>query len=394
MPAEDKPYHVYRGGREKGRVPLPPEGEGRRGRREGAAPGDGGAQPPRPVRRRRRFRPSRLVPLLLGVAVMLAIVWGVVGYFQLRSGVQEANARLPREALAALSPTAPSGVKSILLLGTDHSTVASRRADEHSDSMTLLWADSGTHRLAFLTITRDMRAQIPGHGVGKIGTAYQLGGPALAIEAIRQLTGLPVNRVAIVDFGSFQKLIDEVGGVTIDVPKPIRSKFDCPYDAARCASWQGWRFGKGKQHMDGKRALIYSRVRKNALDPADTDISRGQRQQQVLQAVQSQLASVSTYFRLPFVGADLLKPLATNLSVGDFLSLGWLSYRASASRTLHCRLGGDGRLVDGQSMIVGNEDNVSVVQMVTGVSAPQPPRPGSGLFGAGCRVGKHVVPGQ
>lgn len=393
MPAEDKPYRVYRGGREKGSVPQPAGEEGRSGRREPVAPAGDGTPPPR-RRRRRRFRPGRAIPLLLALVVVLAVVWGVVGYFQLRSGVQDANGRLPREAAAALSPSAPSGVKSILLLGTDHSSLASRQADEHSDSITLLWADSGKHRIAYLTIPRDLRAEIPGYGIGKIGTAYQYGGPALAIKAVQLLTGLPVNRVAIVDFGSFRQLIDEIGGVTIDVPGPILSKFDCPYDAARCASWEGWRFTKGTQHMDGKRALIYSRVRKNALNPADTDISRGQRQQQVLQAVQSKLASVSTYLRLPFVGAGLLKPLSTDLSVDDFLSLAWLAYRTSATRTLHCRLGGDGRVVGGQSMIVGNEDNVAVIQMVTGQSAPQPPRPGGGLFAAGCRVGKHVVPGQ
>ena len=52
--------------------------------------------------------------------------------------------------------------------------------------------------------------------------------------------------------------------MTIDVPKPILSdKFDCPYSAARCESWKGWRFAKGSQHMNGERALIYSRVRVN-----------------------------------------------------------------------------------------------------------------------------------
>ena len=90
--------------------------------------------------------------------------------------------------------------------------------------------------------------------------------------------------------------------------------------------------------MSGHRALIYSRVRKNPLNPAETDITRGERNQQVLQALMCKLSSVSTFLRLPFDGRDLTKPLATDLSPNDFAGLGWPKFRAG--RTLHCRLGG------------------------------------------------------
>ena len=81
------------------------------------------------------------------------------------------------------------------------------------------------------------------------------------------------------DFDDFRSVIDTLGGITIDVPEPILSnRFDCPYATdARCQQWQGWRFEKGKQEMSGKRALIYSRVRENRLDPAENDLTRGER---------------------------------------------------------------------------------------------------------------------
>ena len=106
-------------------------------------------------------------------------------------------------------------------------------------------------------------------------------------------------------------MIDAIGGIEIDVPKPILSnKFECPYATdARCEQWQGWRFGKGKQKMDGRRALIYSRIRQNRLDPADNDLTRGGRQQAVVEAMTSKLAGPGTFFRLPFIGGDLAKPL-------------------------------------------------------------------------------------
>ena len=89
----------------------------------------------------------------------------------------------------------------------------------------------------------------------------------------------------LIDFEDFKALIDAIGGIEINVPKPILSnKFDCPYDAdARCETWPGWRFGKGKQQMDGQRALIYSRIRQNRLDPSDNDITRAERQQAVVE---------------------------------------------------------------------------------------------------------------
>jgi len=180
---------------------------------------------------------------------------------------------------------------------------------------------------------------------------------------------------------SFMKLVDAVGGIDVNVPAPILSnRFDCPFSSSsRCSSWPGWRFKKGVQHMDGHRALIYSRIRENRLNPADTDITRGQRQQQVMQATLSTLASPSTFVRLPFRGGDLLKPLATDMSAAQFVQLGWVKFRAGS--TLHCRLGGKDY---GDGYITGDEENIAVIQMVLGKSAPQPPPPGSGLYGAGC----------
>jgi hypothetical protein len=79
--------------------------------------------------------------------------------------------------------------------------------------------------------------------------------------------------------------------------------------------------------------------------------------------------------------------LTTDLSAWQFIQLGWVLKRANASSTLHCRLGGTSASYG--SDIIGNEDNIAVIAMVTGQSAPQPPRPGGGLFAPGCLVGNR-----
>jgi LCP family protein required for cell wall assembly len=386
MPASgEKPYRVYRGGRVKGRVPLPGrEREEERERQLYRADGT-----PVVRRPRRRWSWRRWILVVLVAFVLFLIVWGVAGYFSVRSGVADANRRLAqgvRTALTQQNGLLLSHPSNILLLGTDHATngQAGRSTDEHSDSIMLLRTDPGRHRLTYLSIPRDLRAAIPGVGQSKINAAMQIGGPKLAIRTVSELTGLPINHVVVVDFSAFVKLIDALGGIDVNVPENILSnRFDCPYaSAARCQEWQGWRFHKGVQHLSGHQALIYSRIRENRLNPADTDISRGQHQQQVMQATLSKLASASTFFRLPFAGGSFLTPLSTDLSTWDFIQLAWVKFRAG--NTLHCRLGGKNY---GDGYITGGQENIAVIQMVLGNSAPQPPPPGSGLFGAGCISG-------
>ena len=328
--------------------------------------------------------------MTLTLVVLLLIAWAVASYFALASGVDEANARLPARTGSALNTQNGlllSRASNILLLGTDESRHVSRQGFRRSDSIMLVRSDPKRHRVAYLSIPRDLRVDIPGRGNDKINSAFQIGGAPLAIRTVRRVTGLPIHHVVIVNFNDFSKVIDEMGGVTVDVPNPILSnRFDCPYSAGRCESWEGWRFEKGPQKMDGKRALVYSRIRENRLNPAESDITRGERQQRVVNAMTSELTSFGTLARMPFIGDTLLAPLATDLSPGELLQLGWVKFRAGG-RALHCRLGGVPTNIGGGSYIVGGEENRNVIAMVVGASAPQPPYPRSNPFAPGCLVG-------
>jgi polyisoprenyl-teichoic acid--peptidoglycan teichoic acid transferase len=384
MATGDKPYRVYRGGRTKGKVPGIPRPE-----RDGRRPG----RPvllPEPRRRRLRRRTAILLGILL--IVVLSVAWLVLGYLQVREGVAAANERLDPAAQAAL--TERSGLllnqpTTIALFGTDHAaTVVERASARRADSILLLRIDPRRNRIAYLSIPRDLRVDIPGHSASKINTAFQLGGPALALRTVRNFTGIPIDHVVVVDFSDFTQLVDAVGGITIDNPRPILSnRFDCPYPTQeRCQQWQGWRFRKGEIELDGYRALIYSRVRENRLDPGDTDLTRGERQQRVMQAITSKIASPGTLARLPIVGEDLARPLATDLSTWEFMQLGWRKFRADDARTLRCRLGGEPSSYGGESILVPSEDNRNVISMFLGASAPQPPARGL-PFAPGCTTG-------
>jgi LCP family protein required for cell wall assembly len=305
------------------------------------------------------------------------IAWGVLGFLSFSSGVGKANDRLPRKAenrLAEQDGSLLSNPTTLLVIGTDGGSAPGRGGARRSDSLLLIRTDPSKNRLSYLSIPRDLRVDIPGFGSGKINSANQFGGPALTIATVRALTGLPIQHVVVVDFDGFKDLIDALGGIDINVPKPILSnKFDCPYPPKRCADWKGWRFGKGRRHMDGRHALVYSRIRTNQLDPSDTDISRTARQQAVAEAVGNKVASAGTFFKLPFMGDSLAAPVATDLSAWELARLGWVRFRADDKRSLHCRLGGTPETIGGESVLVGSEDNVDVVSMFLRRSAPLAP---------------------
>jgi polyisoprenyl-teichoic acid--peptidoglycan teichoic acid transferase len=375
----DKPYRVYKGGRTRGRVPLSPRPERDRAARDAG------------VRTARRPRWGRRVGVTLVLLFLLLVVWVALSYLSFRDGVEAANARLPqavRANLAQQDGLLMSKPSLILLLGTDGDRTAAREDARRSDSILIVRTDPSRHRLAYLSIPRDLRVDIPGHGPNKINTAFQLGGPVLAMKTVRALTGLQLNHVVLVDFQDFREVIDALGGVEIDVPAPIVSnRFDCPYATeARCRQWDGWRFEKGRQTMDGRRALIYSRIRENRLDLSENDLTRGGRQQEVVEAMTDKIVGPRTFVRLPFVGDDLMKPLTTDLSPGQLLQLGWVRFRANSSRALHCRLGGEPQSIGGESVLIGTEENTAAIAMFIGRSAAQPPPPGT-TFGAGCVVG-------
>jgi LCP family protein required for cell wall assembly len=385
--SKDKPYRVYRGGRAKG--PIRPESL-----KEDIKGLDGDAyayKGPKRPRKPRRWRRGILL-VVLGV-VILFLVWALLGYLAFRSGMKDANKRLDPLAARALAPQEGlmlSNASNILVLGADTGSKSRRGTQGRSDTIVLIRTDPDHHRIALLSIPRDLRVDIPRHGEEKINAAYAFGGPTLAIKTVERVTGLPINHVVVVDFGTFDEVVDTLGGITVNVPHAILSnKFECPrHTRAQCARWPGWRFRKGEQTMDGHQALIYSRIRENQLNPSESDFTRGERQQAVIQAIADEVTSFSTFVKAPFIGDDLVRPLATDLSAAQVLQLGWVKRRTPSSGWLRCRLGGTVADIGGVSYVIGSEENGLVIGMITGKTAPQPPRPGSGLFGPGCRVGK------
>lgn len=391
MAPEEKPYRVYRGGRVKGKVPSAAERPVRSSRsrlpwqkKQSSRAGGAGYRGPGARPRRRAW--IRWTGIGAATLFVLFVIWAITSWLSFASGVSDANKRLDPNAKAALTKQGGlllSHSTTVLLLGTDNANISGRQTDRHSDSIMLMRTDPSHHRIYYLSIPRDLVVPIPGYPTQKINAAFQIGGPALAIKTIGQFTGLPINHVVVVNFAAFKDLINAIGGITVNVPETIRSNhFDCPYPTqAACAKWPGWRFHKGAQHMNGERALIYSRIRENTLNPADNDITRGGRQQAVMDATLSQLTSFGNLLSMPFDGSNVAKPLTTDMSAWQLVQFGWVRFRASSGSSVHCRLGGD---LGAGGTGSPSEDDPATIAMFLGKSAPQPP---TDAFGPGCVIG-------
>ena len=162
-----------------------------------------------------------------------------------------------------------------MLIGSDQRAKDSRDyqgTDARSDTMILIRLDPSKKATALLSIPRDLKVAIPGHGVGKINAAYSYGGAKLTLETMKQLTGLRINHVINVDFRGFVNAVNRLGCVYIDIDR--RYLQQPGGDGYAAIDLQ-----PGYQRLCGRNALSYVRFRHT-----DTDIVRAARQQQLPRA--------------------------------------------------------------------------------------------------------------
>lgn len=174
--------------------------------------------------------------------------------------------------------------------------------------------------VSLLSIPRDLWVEIPGHGEARINEAFQDGGPFEAMMTVQQNLGVPVNYYALVSYEAFEKLIDDLGGVTIDVPQDID---DPTFPAADEIHYEPFHITQGIHHLNGHEALRYARTRH-----ADTDFGRAGRQQQVLMAVKEQLMKPANWVKLPTIMRDVRALVRTNFPFDQAAALGLRLLRA------------------------------------------------------------------
>ncbi len=245
----------------------------------------------------------------------------------------------------------------ILLLGLDARDWEAEQGPPRSDSMILVSVDPATKSAGMLSIPRDLWVNLPnGFGYGKINTAYMLGeayqmdggGPGMAMQAVSDLLGMPVQYYARVDFETFVRFVDEIGGVKIEVPETITVDL----------------IGKGTQKtlqpgvqtLSGDIALAYARAR----NTAGSDFDRAERQQQVLLAIRDRIVAFDMLpmlvQRAPYLYYQMQEGIDTNLTFDYLLKLAWLMKDIPPENIHHGVIGPEqveiGTSYDGQSILI------------------------------------------
>ncbi len=303
-------YAEEPGPRGTGQVPSAAGGSGRAAWPEQPpvhrAPGPPTTGRPGPrTGRRRRFRGQpgrrgRRIVLVAGSIVLVLAVALVGSYFYL-------NSKLNRSvALPAFS--GQSAGQNWLIVGSDSRQGLSQQqivslhvgddfGTENSDSLLLLHIGSG--RPVLLSIPRDSYVPIPGHGDNKINAALGFGGPSLLIETVEQVTGLRINHYMGIGFGGLVSVVNQVGGVTMCLPKALHD-----YDS-------GANIPAGCHNLDGAQALAFVRDRHSF---ADEDLQRIADQRAFLKALLDKATSPGVYLN-PFVALPFGSAAASSLSV-------------------------------------------------------------------------------
>lgn len=250
--------------------------------------------------------------------------WAYNYYFVLPE--KEAKNQIEQEEKEKSEIAKQLGNYTILLLGLDKTTNDTNR----TDTIMVVNIEAEERKAKILSIPRDTRVKIKGH-LDKINAAYVYGGVPLTKEVINDFLGIEVDRYLLVNFQSLIDVVDALEGIEVDVPvrmyKPLEDIDLHP----------------GKQTIDGRGALAYSRFR----DTSEGDIGRVKRQQEVIKLIGEKATSLQGLQKTPSLINILLENVETDIPKREMLALAKLSPDIMDNEITTLILPGESKKVDG-----------------------------------------------
>jgi LCP family protein required for cell wall assembly len=280
----------------------------------------------------RSMRGDRATWIVVGVSLVLAMVVGYLVFNTVRKvvtglasgttnpfglSVDATNAAqgtaLPGEIALPIieeTPQAWDGTErvTILIMGLDFRDWQSGDGPPRTDTMMLLTIDPVAKTAGMLSIPRDLWVEIPGFEHNRINTAYFLGetnnlpggGAKLAMKTVENVIGVPVQYYAIIEFSTFEQIIDEIGGIDVLVKDRVKIS-----PIGRTSIW----LEAKPYHLDGPEALAYARARKTE----GGDFDRAERQQQVALAIRDRIIGFDMIPTLVSKAPTLYQQLKTGI---------------------------------------------------------------------------------
>lgn len=239
--------------------------------------------------------------LLIASLAICATAYGVYLAKQVEHAADSAHEKLDGREVSALRETKVEPIHdnvSILFVGVDDSDNRGQGSDHsRSDALVLATLNNKTHTIKMLSIPRDSYVYIPKVGYkDKITHAHAMGGTLTTIKTVETLLDIPIDYYVRMNFNAFIDVVDALGGIEAEVPYALHELDE--FDKFTI------NLKPGMQHLNGSEALALARTRKQ-----DSDIERGKRQQEILSAIITKVASASSITKYD----DVIKALGNNM---------------------------------------------------------------------------------
>lgn len=287
------------------------------------------------LQQRRRKRKHRKILMIVGIVLAVLLVGSGTAFGIYTTMLNDRLAiddKAQAEAVSdALVPAEVNQPFYALLIGSDsrEGSGTSSRADEsgdneRSDVIILVRVDAPNRQLTMVSIPRDTPLHLDDGSVVKINEAYNIGGAAYTIEAVSELTGVPISHYGEVHFSELQTLVDSLGGVTVDVPIELSYK-----DAL---TGETVTIQPGEQTLDGQQAQIFARARHEY--GTDQDANRQNSVRKLAEAIVKQILNRPVY-ELPGAVMSAAECVGTDMRSSDLIALATAFATGSGSVTMY-----------------------------------------------------------
>ena len=252
-----------------------------------------------------RKRRRRNMWMALSGLLLLAVVAGALSYWWFGGRIMARRPVVSRNQETEHYMVPPNKLN-ILIMGVDDRP----KEDDpgRSDTLLVMTIDTESREASIISVPRDTRVRVKGLGWDKVNHAYLVGGVALTRQTTENFLGIPMDYYAKINLESFGRIVDAIGGVTIDVEKRMQYE----------DSWDHYVIDlkPGVQRLDGRTALQYVRYRDE-----EGDIGRVARQQKFIKAVVMEISSPAIILKAPSLIREVFSSLDTDIPAALMLGL-------------------------------------------------------------------------
>lgn len=287
---------------------------------------------------RRKFAPLLIAAIFLAIAAYIFLQWKPLEESRAiqKSELTKKEKTMANENKDILLPAQSDKTVNILLLGIDDRGMEFKG---RTDSIMVVTLDFKNKTTRLTSIMRDSYVEIPGKGYAKINAAYTYGGPELLKRTLKYNFNIDIEHYAVIDFYGFQKVVDMLGGVIVDVK---------PYEVDELNNYirqgpQNYLSGSGIHNLNGDQTLAYTSIR----FVGNGDYERTERQRRVISLIIDKLKDLGLND-----GAKMAKQiypyLRSDVSIGDMLAYGYSYTRVEGMKIESLRLPANGDYATGK----------------------------------------------